>query len=293
MLHAATTSPIGGLLSSAAGHATFFGLMIAFGELAVGLGALFGLLTRLSALGGVLLALNFFLTVSWTTRPYYYGADLVFAFAWTPLLIAGDGGLFSVTAALRAAVRRRKGLPPHPTQRETVATRDEVERRTVLWSGLVAAAAGAIAVVGGSALALIRRPNATSAAGSAASGSAASGSAASGSAASGSATSGSATSAKAGTVIAAASSVAVGQAKSFTAADGHQAYLLHPAADTFVAFSAICTHQGCPVSFVGPGFRCPCHGATYDQNGQVTGGPAPAPLAKIPVKLTDGQITTA
>jgi len=93
-------------------------------------------------------------------------------------------------------------------------------------------------------------------------------------------------------VIAQAASVAVGSSKSFTASGGRQAYLLHPAADTFVAFDATCTHQGCPVSFVGPGFRCHCHGATYDADGQVTGGPAPKPLAKIPVKVIDGKVTT-
>ncbi len=70
----------------------------ASGEAAVGLGALLGLFTRLAALGGFLLELSLFLTVTWTTRPYYYGSDIGFAFAWTPLLIAGDGGVLGDSA---------------------------------------------------------------------------------------------------------------------------------------------------------------------------------------------------
>ena len=60
--------------------------MIALGELAVGLGVLSGVLTRIAALGGMLLALMLFLTVSYHSDPYYTGADIVFLFAFTPLL---------------------------------------------------------------------------------------------------------------------------------------------------------------------------------------------------------------
>ena len=287
MLHAAATSPIGGLVTLTADHATLTGLLIAFGELAVGVGALLGLMTRLTALGGVLLALSFFLTVSWTTTPYYYGADIVFALAWTPLLIAGDGGVFSLTARLRARVREGMKLAPQPTARETVLVRNEVERRTVLRSATIAGAVGAVTVVGGSLLALARRPSASPAASAPATTSGGTATPASIS------TTATASGTPAANVIAQAAALAVGSAKSFTAPSGAQAFLLHPDANTFVAFDATCTHQGCPVAYVGPGFRCPCHGATYDQNGQVTGGPAPAPLSKIAVKVTNGQVSTA
>lgn len=42
--------------------------------------------------------------------------------------------------------------------------------------------------------------------------------------------------------------------------------------------TAICTHLGCTVNAVETGFKCPCHGSTYDIDGRNTGGPAPLPL---------------
>lgn len=82
-------SPIAPLLDLALKAPTGFALAIAAGELAVGLGALFGLLGRGAALGGVLLNLSFWLTVSWQVHPYYLGNDVIYLMAWTPLLLAG------------------------------------------------------------------------------------------------------------------------------------------------------------------------------------------------------------
>ncbi len=46
-----------------------FGYVIALGELAVGIGTLLGLLGRLAALGGALISLSLWLTVSWASTP--------------------------------------------------------------------------------------------------------------------------------------------------------------------------------------------------------------------------------
>jgi thiosulfate dehydrogenase (quinone) large subunit len=81
-----------------------FGYAIAFGEIAVGLGALVGLLTRLAAFGGVLISLSLWLTISWATQPYYYGNDLVYLIAWLPLLLAGAPNL-----SFDALIGRRRG----------------------------------------------------------------------------------------------------------------------------------------------------------------------------------------
>jgi cytochrome b6-f complex iron-sulfur subunit len=42
--------------------------------------------------------------------------------------------------------------------------------------------------------------------------------------------------------------------------------------------TAVCTHLGCTVNMVETGYKCPCHGSTYDKHGRNTGGPAPLPL---------------
>lgn len=111
-LHAyANQSPIGGLLGGATHVAVLLGLFIAVAELAVGAGTLLGLWARPAAVGGALLSLGFLLTVSWQTRPYYYGADIVFLAAFLPLALVGDGGVLSLSAHLRDRERRQLGLP--------------------------------------------------------------------------------------------------------------------------------------------------------------------------------------
>ncbi|WP_326658514.1 DoxX family protein [Streptomyces sp. NBC_00385] len=82
-----------------------FGYAIAFGELAVGIGTLLGLWTRIAALGGALISLSLWLTVSWQVSPYYLGNDLIYLMAWLPLLLGGAATL-SVDAFL--ATRRRR-----------------------------------------------------------------------------------------------------------------------------------------------------------------------------------------
>jgi thiosulfate dehydrogenase [quinone] large subunit len=85
-----------------------FGYAIAFGELAVGIGTLIGLLARIAALGGALISLSLWLTISWQSDPYYYGNDLAYLMAWLPLVLAG-ASVFSLDAALRARRRQRTG----------------------------------------------------------------------------------------------------------------------------------------------------------------------------------------
>lgn len=98
-------SAVPGLVDLALKSPEGFGLAIALGELAVGVGTLLGLLARLAALGGALISLSLWLTVSWQTEPYYYGNDLVYLVAWLPLVLAG-AAQFSLDA--RVAARRRR-----------------------------------------------------------------------------------------------------------------------------------------------------------------------------------------
>lgn len=99
----ATGSPIHNfLIHFALPHATFFGAFVAFGEIAIGIGTLIGFLFRPAAFFGILLSLMFFLSASWRVHPYFYGADIVFVFAWIPLLLSGPlgSGLPSADALL-------------------------------------------------------------------------------------------------------------------------------------------------------------------------------------------------
>lgn len=58
------------------------------------------------------------------------------------------------------------------------------------------------------------------------------------------------------------------------------------------AFSAVCSHLGCVVDWDSKQeqFLCPCHGGRYDINGNVIGGPPPAPLTRLPLENLDGKI---
>ncbi|MBO4256766.1 DoxX family protein [Streptomyces griseorubiginosus] len=102
------SSAIPALVDLALKNPTGFGYAIAFGELAVGIGTLIGLLARLAALGGALISLSLWLTVSWASDPYYYGNDLAYLMAWLPLVLAG-APVFSLDAALRARRTRAGG----------------------------------------------------------------------------------------------------------------------------------------------------------------------------------------
>jgi thiosulfate dehydrogenase [quinone] large subunit len=112
MIAAERFSPLHSLIGHLLQFATPIGVLIALGELAVGLGALLGLWTRVAALGGMVLSLTLLLTVSWHASPYYTGADIVFLFAWTPLLLAGAGGVLSLDALIAARTRREAGMGP-------------------------------------------------------------------------------------------------------------------------------------------------------------------------------------
>jgi rieske iron-sulfur protein len=74
------------------------------------------------------------------------------------------------------------------------------------------------------------------------------------------------------------------------------------AADGIVAYSAICSHAGCPVTGWLKGaagdndvFKCFCHNSEFDprHSAQVVFGPAPRRLAVLPLTTADGALTVA
>jgi cytochrome b6-f complex iron-sulfur subunit len=60
----------------------------------------------------------------------------------------------------------------------------------------------------------------------------------------------------------------------------------------FLAISAICTHLHCIVNWneMLKKFECPCHGAKFNQNGEVLEGPPPRPLDLYKVQIIAGNV---
>jgi Rieske Fe-S protein len=98
--------------------------------------------------------------------------------------------------------------------------------------------------------------------------------------------------------IAAESEVEADSAVPYTnSGTGEPEVLVRLADGEFVAYSAVCTHQGCTVSYE-PGsgnLACPCHGGVFDPaNGaEVISGPPPRPLPEVPIETRDGEIFRA
>jgi cytochrome b6-f complex iron-sulfur subunit len=66
----------------------------------------------------------------------------------------------------------------------------------------------------------------------------------------------------------------------------------HTAATTFVAVTAICTHENCTITGIaGTTYVCPCHGSQYNSSGQRLAGPAPSNLRQFVVALAGDNLT--
>jgi thiosulfate dehydrogenase [quinone] large subunit len=306
-------------MSPAVHVAVALGIVIAFSELAIGIGTLLGLYSRLAATGGMLLSLMFFLTVSYNTTPYYYGSDIVFAFAWTTLALYGAGTLSLDGYFARerdAALAREKALAAAGTSGRRggvagagVGVGVGVDRRIaiaklgaasvlggfVLFCGGVAAAGGRVFgrktnVLTGPTFPTSSRPATTTGTGA--------GTTSGAGTTTGTGTGTTSTTAPGprpgGKLLGAATAVEVGSAVGFTDPyQGIPAYVVQPQTGDFRAFSAICTHAGCTVSFVQSveQFQCPCHGSIYSAvTGDVIQGPAPSPLPSIGVEVSGGDL---
>lgn len=68
-----------------------------------------------------------------------------------------------------------------------------------------------------------------------------------------------------------------------------------PSEGEFMAFSAVCTHQGCTVQSVAEGkITCPCHGSQFSaEDGSVVAGPASTPLESFETSVEGGEVTVS
>ncbi len=327
----ALNSPIHGLLTTLAEpHAKFFGVLIIFGEIAIGLGTLFGFLFRPAAFFGALLSVLFFLSASWHVYPYFYGADIVFTFAWLTLMLTGPlhTGLPSLDEILslrliqaapvqyqprvamllsivlgtgsrqepaRAEPAVSQTLPRQPQRQQSrysVIMQQRATQQQTRRTFIWGALTGGATALGIFAVSYALRILGNGSDETATVGTGNGGTGVNATSPSGTTTGGT----PAAGQIAQVSSVPKNSAVAFTIpSSGDAGVLVHLNNGQFVAYDALCTHAGCQVSYDAPSqlLQCPCHGAAFDpaKNAEVVSPPAPTPLA--PVKISVDSATGA
>ncbi len=63
--------------------------------------------------------------------------------------------------------------------------------------------------------------------------------------------------------------------------------------DQFVALSAVCTHNGCQITYnhSNGNFPCPCHGSIFAADGSVVEGPASTAVKRYTIAREDNVLT--
>src|SRR5881296_3288184 len=90
-------------------HAALFATLQTFGEVAVGLGLLFGVMTRLAAAIGLFLAINFGLATQWMSFGQQ-GFHLLLTTSMVIFLVTGAGRVWGVDRWLRSSGGRLRAL---------------------------------------------------------------------------------------------------------------------------------------------------------------------------------------
>lgn len=245
------------------------GFAVIASELLIGGLVILGLATRWAAAAGAAVSFVFFLTASWTVRPYFLGSDSIYTVAWITLVLVGDQGILTARPLFFG-----DGAMPRPVA-------DPGRRRLLLQLG-----AGAVALVW--VLALLPRTRFSS--------SAAGPTTPTPTSSPSSTASASAVATPTGTRIGSVADLQ--SAGSITFNDpktGDPAVAVQVSGGSVAAFDAVCTHAGCQVSYDTSQrlLVCPCHGAEFDpaHAAAVVAGPAPTPLAAIKVQVaSDGGI---
>lgn len=325
----ARNSPIGDFLTNVAvPNAMLFGLSVAIGQMAIGLGTLVGLFSRTAALFGTILSFTLWISSSWAVQPFYFGSDLPYMLGWLTLFVAGAHPMLSLDGQIQQWREKQKATQGIVSQPEPQIA-GMARRHFIMVTGGTFVAGTATAVAWGNTLAGKEAtpvasitpsavPTATIAPASANTAVASVATPTVKSSAEVTSTpvvvSSSNTTAPnptvaatkpanstvtatanevRGTVIAAATSIPMGEAKVFTTPDKSPAVLIHGDDNVFRAFSTVCTHQGCDVSYskADNALICPCHGARFDvKTGAATRRPANSPLKSYAVQVANGNV---
>jgi len=317
---AARFSPIHTLLHGMLPYAGAIGLITAYAELAIGLGTLLGFMSRIAAAGGAVLSFFLFLAISFHTSPYFTGADIVFFFAWLPLVVAGSGSQLSLDGYLRRVVRQRAHVPPSDLVALPFA---QVQRLCGNYQkGSCSALAGAVCDAGRCPVLLGRQaPIATPVAmagiqrrqvvvGGATAAAVGVGAIILGSTTAalgklignapspsagpsmGGGTTTTTTASTAGS-LGLASQVPLGSAATFTIpTTGDPGIIFHTDKGWF-GYDTVCPHAGCTVNWNQGSTMmiCPCHGSSFQvANGDVINGPASHGLTALTIVERDGHL---
>jgi Rieske Fe-S protein len=77
--------------------------------------------------------------------------------------------------------------------------------------------------------------------------------------------------------------------------EGKDVILIRESDSSVRALSPVCTHQQCYVKYNAGTHKleCGCHKSSYDLDGKVLGGPAPAPLPTFAAQLDGDRVIVA
>lgn len=290
-------SPIGGFLTTVAvPNAILFGIMVVAGEIAIGLGTVFGLFSRLAAIFGMLLSLTFWLSATWQVTPFFYGADLPFAVGWLVLALASPHPVLSLDGLIKrwqSQQNTRSAAPTiHPDRRRFItvagATLATGVATGIAWDNTLKAKPVASPTAANPTPAPVAK-TAPATATPAPSPTTEAPAITSPSPTPADRPTPSPSAQQSGTVIASLNSLPAGSAIMFLTPNTNQhAILIHEDDGTVKAFSSICTHQGCVVNFSAStqSLICPCHGSQFDiKTGAVLRRPANRPLESYPIQI--------
>jgi thiosulfate dehydrogenase [quinone] large subunit len=274
-LHGFANGTPGGFLlrTFALPHPQIAGVAVALVEILIGVLVTAGLFTRVAAAAGLGLNFVLFLTNSWNAFPYFLGSDIVFVFAWLPLVLAGASGQPALDTMLARTA---------PAVGGTALSRRDVLVRALGVAGAASLGIGAVSALakgtyrGRRSLVSLAKPKAAAPP-----------------AAHAAPTPRRPAAVPPGAVrLGPANRLPRGQGATYRdPTDGSPDIVVRDTSGKLKAFSAVCTHAGCTVGYQGGQLVCPCHGGTFDaRTGQVISGPPPQALAIRHVVESGGQI---